>query len=107
MKVGLCYKDLLLGTLDFDGKDYIFEKNLDAKKDFEKYFKSKIFPFTKDIQKSENLFPIFETMLQDLDARKDIQLIIGYGKNDSKFKKLCKLSILEQPHLDYYLKLIR
>lgn len=105
MKIYVFFKTIFLGTLEFDGKNYIYNSNLSGEKEFkEKFVSSEFYAlFNSNNQKFEEM-PDFLNDFLKLAQNPVIKSHAGIVSQDSDFEKLYKISSLKFDDIGFNLK---
>ncbi len=98
----VCYKEQKLGSLSFDGKNYIYKSNKKAvEKANEKGYSPFLFSCDKDWVNS-SLPLAFEQFLPSLD-QSDLMMLANITPYDNDYIKLCKIASLNSDKNGFYL----
>ena len=93
MKLILNYEEFPLGELKFNGKYYTYNSFETENNACDKYLEVKFYPLknSRDIA-SDNLFPLFNEILQNYLSRPDLVKLAKINEKDSDYVKLQKIS---------------
>ncbi len=107
--VELYFKDKKLGTLNYDGNNYIYTSDFDN----ENYAKNNYFLnltdynlYGSNLKISQNLFNFFKKIVIQVKKRKDLLKMLQITNNDTDFDILTKLGKSKQNSDKFYLKSI-
>lgn len=107
--VELYFKDKKLGTLNYDGNNYIYTSDFDN----ENYAKNNYFLnltdynlYGSNLKKSQNLFNFFKKIVIQVKKRKDLLQMLNISNNESDYQILLKLGKAKQNQEKFYLKAV-
>lgn len=103
VKLGLCFKDIELGTLSYDLGVYKYVSNKEGEERFRAFLNSRAYKlFDSKNLLSQELFEPFLTFANNIKARKDLsQMCVSKGCDD--FDILCAYAQFDQEKSGYHL----
>lgn len=104
MKLVLCFKDIRLGVLTFDGEKFCYNSIDEGEKQFSQFLTSKAYKLfgSKELEQNQ-LFEPFSSIVKNLRERSDLIKKCGADKNDCDFELLCAYAHLKQDRFGYNL----
>ena len=104
MKLILCFKDIKLGTLDYDLGEFKYNSNTEGEKIFKQYLNSRTYNLFCSKNKIFHELPEpFSQFVKNIKEREDLsQMCVGQGSND--FDILCNYANLNQDRFGFNLK---
>lgn len=106
-KIGLCYREFLVGILEYDGENFIYNSNVENEKlaDLDDGFM--FYDLHNSVNKKMKELPdIFDSCKKELLENREIIDVAGIKEEDGLFERMLKYAELDQIKISYHLKVV-